>query len=122
MKNYRRYLVAVVLLFGLTLKPFAQQPTQIKVSEFSVSNIPSIEDRVFMVHSILAEGYICYKNPNLSNTIDVYMTSDASDELSDFDFFYDYILYNQLNEFSNLDKIERGELFVEYRQSIQSFV
>ena len=122
MQNRSRYIVVFLLLFGLSLKPFAQQPKQIKVSEFNVSNIPTIEERVFLVHSILEQGYICYRNLNLPNTIDVYVQSDASDELSDFDFFFDHVLYDQFNEFSYLDKNQRGELFMEWRQGIDDEV
>ena len=118
MKNRSSFLMAVVLLFGLSLNAFAQQPKQIKVSEFSVSNIKTIEERVFVVHSILAQGYFCYKNPDLPNTIDVYVQSDAPDELSDFDFFFDHVLYEQLNEYSYLSKTERGNLFIQWRQGI----
>lgn len=70
-----------------------------------------------MVHAILDKGYICYKNEYLPNTIDVYIQEDAAEELSDYDFFTDYF-YEQLNELSFLDKEQRGELFVEWRQSI----
>lgn len=122
MKNISKLLVVGLLLFIMPLKPYAQQPRQIKVSEFSVSHIQTIEERVFIVHSILDEGYFCYSNANLPNTIEVYMASDASDELSDFDFFFDNVLYEQLNAFSNLDKDERGELFVEWRQGIDDEV
>ena len=116
-----RFTKAAVVLILLTLLParhFAQQPKLIKVSEFSVSNIPTIEERVFMIHSINEMGYQCFKNPNLANTIDVYVTNDAPDELSDFDFFYDHALYEQHNEFSNYDKTMRGELFVQWRQGL----
>lgn len=117
--NYRRTIIAAVLLFFIMpLKQFAQQPKQIKVSEFSISNIKTIEERVFMVHTIHEKGYYCYKSPSTSNTIDVYVANDASDELSDFDFFYDHLLLDQLNEFSYLDKATRGELFVQWRQEI----
>ena len=122
MINRRRFLMAIVLLLGLSLKPFAQQPQQIKVSEINVSNITTIEERVLMVHTFLEKGYICYKNPSLTNTIDVYIKSDASDELSDFDFFFDHVVYEQLNEFVYLSKEQRGELFVEWRQGIDDDV
>lgn len=92
----------------------------LKVSEFSISNITTIEERVFMLHYITDKGYFCFKNNNLHNTIDVYISSDASDELSDFDFFYDNLLYDQLNELSYLDKTQRGELFVEWQQNIDN--
>ena len=102
----------------IPMKQWAQQPAQIKVSEFSVSHINTIEDRVFLVHSILDKGYYCYRNPDVPNTIDVYVASDASDELSDFDFYFDNVLYEQLNEFHYLSKAMRGELFVQWRRGL----
>ena len=115
MNKLRIRIAATALLLALSTVSFAQQPKQIKVAEFSVSNITSIEERVFVVRTILNQGYYCYPNPNIDNTIDVYVANDASDELSDFDFFYDNVVYDQLNEYSLLSKEERGELFVEWR-------
>ena len=114
-------LILLLSAVGMT-KTIAQQLQQIKVSEINLSNIGTIEERVFMIHSILEKGYFCYKNHNLHNTIDIYVSSDASDEMSDFDFFYDNLLYDQLDEFSYLDKTMRGELFVQWRQSIDDEV
>ena len=122
MKRNSITLIISLLFLIMPMKQFAQQPRQIKVSEFNVSHIRTMEDRVFLVHSILEKGYICYKNPNLANTIDVYVMNDADDELSDFDFYYDNLLYDQLDEFSYLDKETRGELFVEMRQGIDDEV
>lgn len=118
MFSTKKLLVASLMTFVLPLMLHAQQPKLIKVSEFGVSHIKTIEERVFLVHSILEKGYFCYSNADKSGIIDVFVTSDASDELSDFDFFYDNVLYEQLNEFSILDKNQRGELFVEWRQNI----
>ena len=118
MFNFKKLTLANFLLLVLPLVLHAQQPKLIKVSEFGVSHIKTIEERVFLVHTILEKGYLCYSNADKSSTIDVFVTSDASDELSDFDFFYDNVLYEQLNEFSILDKNQRGELFVEWRQNI----
>ena len=122
MQSKRKFILAGLLLMFLPLMLNAQQPKLIKVSEFSVSHIPTIEERVFVVHTILDKGYYCFSHANVPNTIDVYVASDASDELSDFDFFFDNVLYEQLNEFSYLDKNERGELFVEWRQGISDEV
>ena len=122
MKQTRGLLIFALLLSLLPMRQYAQQPKLIKVSEFSVSNIRNMEERVFMVHTILERGYYCFKNPDLPNTIDVYVSSDASDELSDFDFYYDHLLYDQLNEFSYYDKDTRGELYVEWRQGIDEEV
>ena len=122
MSNIKKLLVASLMLLVLPLMLHAQQPKLIKVSEFGVSHIKTIEERVFLVHSILEKGYYCYSNAETPNTIEVYMANDASDELSDFDFYFDNVLYEQLNEFSNLGKDERGELFVAWRQDIDDEV
>lgn len=122
MKRFTRVICAALLLLVLPMRLLAQQPKLIKVSEVNISNIMTIEERVFMIHAITNKGYFCFKNPNVTNTIDVYVPSDASDELSDFDFYYDNLLYDQLNEFSLLDKATRGNLFVEWRQGISDDV
>ena len=121
----RKLFYIVLFLIVCCLIPvrvLAQQPQQIKVSEINVSHIASLEERVFLIHSILDKGYLCYKNPELPNTIDVYVPADAADELSDFDFFYDHIAYDQLNEFHYLDKNQRGELFVQWRREFDNAV
>ena len=92
MRRFTLAFCAVLLLLVLPVRLLAQQPKLIKVSEFSVSNISSIEERVFMIHAITDKGYFCFKNPNVANTVDVYVSSDASDELSDFDFYFDNVL------------------------------
>ena len=122
MNKKRIRIAATALLLAMSTALFAQQPKQIKVAEFSVSNITTIEERVFAVRTILDQGYYCYSNPNIENTIDVYVASDASDELSDFDFFYDNVVYERLNEYSFLTKEERGELFVEWRRGMDDEV
>lgn len=118
MRQFTNFFCTALLLLILPTRFFAQQSALIKVSEFSISNILTIEERVFMLHSISEQGYFCFKNPEIPNTIDVYMKNDASDELSDFDFFYDHLLYDQLDEFSLLDKTSRGNLFLQWRQEL----
>jgi len=122
MRQFTRVFCAALLLLVLPMRVFAQQPRLIKVSEVNISNIVTIEERVFMIHAITDKGYFCFKNPDMANTIDVYVPSDASDELSDFDFYYDNLLYDQLDEFSLLDKATRGNLFVQWRQGINDDV
>ncbi len=118
MRRFTRVFCAALLLLVLPVRLLAQQPRLIKVSEVNISHITTIEERVFMIHAITDKGYFCFKNPEIANTVDVYVASDASDELSDFDFYYDNLLYNQLDEFSLLDKATRGNLFVQWRQGI----
>ena len=122
MRRFTRVFCAALLLLVLPMRLLAQQPRLIKVSEVNISHIATIEERVFLIHAITDKGYFCFKNPELANTVDVYVPSDASDELSDFDFYYDNLLYEQLNEFSLLDKATRGNLFVQWRQGINDDV
>ena len=121
-----RKLLSIVLLLlvccGVSMRVVAQQPRRIKVSELNVSNIATLEERVFLIHAIVDKGYYCYKNADKPNTIDIYVPNDASDELSDFDFFYDNIAYDQLNDFLYLDKNQRGELFVQWRRELDTEV
>ena len=122
MRRFTRVFCAALLLLVLPMRLLAQQPRLIKVSEVNISHIATIEERVFLIHAITDKGYFCFKNPEIANTVDVYVPNDASDELSDFDFYYDNLLYDQLNEFSLLDKATRGNLFVQWRQSINDDV
>lgn len=117
----RKLLSIVVLLLvccGVSLRAVAQQPRQVKVSEINVSDIATIEGRVFVMHRILDKGYYCFKNANASNTIDVYVPVDEKDELSDFDFFYDNVISELLDEFYYLDKSTRGGLFKQWSQEL----
>ncbi len=110
-----------LLFLALVALPWvsqAQQPRQIKVSEFNVTDARTLEERVFILHTVLNQGYYCYKSETLPQVVEVYVNSEADDELSDFDFFYDHTLYELRNEFSLYSKEERGILFVEWRQEI----
>lgn len=116
-----RFAKAAALYLALLALPLAiqaQQPRQIKVSELNVSDVNTIEERVFILRAILNQGYYCYKSETLPDVVDVYVSSDADDNLSDFDFFYEHALFELRNEFSLFDKEERGRLFVEWRQEI----
>ena len=120
--NKTKLITASIVLLLLPFMSLAQQARQIKVSEINVSNINTIEERTFLIHTILEEGYFCYVNPDHEDAIDIYIDKNAPDELSDFDFFYDNLLYEKLNEFSYLDKNLRGELYVQWRQEIDDDV
>lgn len=118
MNRIYKYLSLFLLLVIIPARQWGQNHRQIKVAEFSIHDVETIEDRVFIIHYILEHGYFCYKNQGLENIVDVYIPSNAPDELSDFDFFYDHLLYSKLNEFKDLDKSVRGELFVQWRLEI----
>ena len=117
MNKYTRIVLVALFLLAMPMKQWAQQP-QIKVSEFNITNIASIEERVFVIHSIQEQGYFCFKSAEKANTVDVYMPNDSSDEMADFDFFCDHLYNNELVDFSSYDKDLRGELFILWRQEI----
>ena len=56
MKRFTRAICAALLLLVLPVRVFAQQPRLIKVSEVNISNIVTIEERVFMIHAITDKG------------------------------------------------------------------
>ena len=118
MSRFTKTTFIVLLMMAVPLRFWAQQPKQIKVSEISIHDLRTIEERVFVIHTLLEQGYFCYKSDQLPNVVEVYVPNDASDMLSDFDFFLDNILYDQLDEFSYYDKSLRGELFVQWREEI----
>lgn len=118
MNRLAKTLILAIMLLALPLKQWGQNSRLIKLSEFNVHDIETIEERVFLIHTILEKGYYCYSNSEKPNTVDVFMSNDASDELSDFDFFYENFLYSELDEFRSLDKSMRGELFVQWRQEL----
>ena len=119
MNRFAKALLIAVVLIAMPMKHWGQTNNrQIKVSEFNIHDIETIEERVFLIHSILEEGYFCYKNNVKDNTIDVYISDNTPDELSDFDFFYENFLFDRLNEFRYLDKSVRGELFIQWRQEL----
>ena len=118
MKQFTKTIIVVAMLLVVPMKQWGQERSQIKVSEFGFQNIGTIEERTFLLHSVLEKGYYCYRNAVKPNTVDVYIPSDASEELSDFDFFFDNLYYNELPDFSNLDKSLRGELFIQWRQEL----
>ena len=118
MKRFTKTAILAIMLIIIPLKQWAQQPRQLKVSEFNITNIKTMEERVFVIHSILEQGYYCYKSPEKTNTVEVYIPNDAPNEMQDFDFFYDNLYNNDLVEFGYYDKDLKGELFIQWRQEI----
>ena len=111
-----RTLVLVGMLFASITALQAQQQKQIKVADFSILDMGSIEERVFVIHKLIDQGYYCYPSASHPDAVDVYVAADAADELTDFDFFYDHVVYEIRNDYSLYDKETRGLLFVQWRQ------
>ena len=117
-------LVLLLSLVGMT-KMMAQQPNQTKLTDYNFRNLGTIEERVFLLHSIQENDFFSYTLSDEEGKIDIYVSNDYachdSNANSDFDFFLEN-LYDEWVAYSNLDKTERGSLFVEWRYQLEDNV
>ena len=120
-------IVLLILMLSITgmTNAMAQQLNQTKLTEYSFHNLGTIEERVFLLHSIQENDYFSYVLSDDEGKIDIYVSDNyichESNANSDFDFFLDN-LNNEWTAFSNLDKIERGILFMEWRNQLKDEV
>ena len=75
-----RTLVLVSMLFASITTLQAQQQKQINVADFSILDMGSIEERVFVIHKLIDQGYYCYPNASHPDAVDVNVAADAADE------------------------------------------
>ena len=117
-------LLVLLMMVGMT-NLMAQQPNQTKLTEYNFRNLNTIEERVFLLHSIQESEFFSYVLSNEEGKIDIYVsdhyTCQDSNANSDFDFFLEN-MYDEWNAYSNLDKTERGSLFVEWRFQLEDEV
>ena len=89
-KSYRLLFVAILLVF-IPLRQFGQLPQQTKLTEINIHNVPTIEERVFIVHSIQESEFFNYRLSNEEGKIDIYVsdeyTCQESNANADFDAF-----------------------------------
>ena len=114
-----------LLLLVMPMRQFAQQPSQTKLTDYNFHNLRTIEERVFLLHAIGQSDFYSYALSDEEGKIDIFVSDDYtcqdSNANSDFDFFLEN-LYNEWNAYSNLDKTERGNLFVEWRYQLEDRV
>ena len=117
-------LFVLLMVVGMT-KMMAQQPNQTKLTAYNFRNLGTIEERVFLLHSIQENEFFSYALSDEEGKIDIYVSNDYtchdSNANSDFDFFLEN-LYDEWVAYSNLDKTERGSLFVEWRYQLEDNV
>ena len=125
MDKLSKIIWVALLLLAMPSKQFAQQPNRIKLTSYNFHNLITIEERVFLLHSIQESEFYSYTLSDEGGKIDIYVSDDYicqdSNSNSDFDFFLERV-YDEWNEYSNLDKTERGSLFVDWRYQLEDDV
>ena len=120
MNKYRLLLASFAALLFPTLG-IAQQPAQTKLTEINIHNVQTIEERVFILHSIQESEYFTYRLSDEEGKIDIFITDDytcqESNANADFDAFMENLEEGWM-AYNNLDKTERGGLFVDWRYQL----
>ena len=122
MKNlFLKTITIGLFLLGFPMIHFGQVEHGVKIYELNVGNLSTIEERTFLIHSIQDHGYSCFRNFDKPNTIDIYKPNATLFDDIDFNALLD-TLYDECVDFSYLDKSERGELYVQWRQDLDNEV
>ena len=120
MNKLTRFFGIALLLLAMPMLHYGQQP-KTKLTDYNFHNLRTIEERVFLLHAIAESEIYSYMLSDEEGKIDIFVSDDyqceSSNANADFDFFLDQ-LYDQWNAYSNLDKNERGELFVQWRYQL----
>ena len=121
MKRNIIYILAILVLFTMPTKLLAQQPNLTKVSEFNIQNLPTIEERVSLLHAIQQSDVFSYIYNETEGKFDIYVpkdyTCDDANGSPDFEMFLEN-WQDEWTTFSNLDKEERGRLYVQWRYQL----
>ena len=125
MNNRTKIALAALLLFVMPLGLLAQPVHLTKVSELNIHNYWSIEERVALLHSIQQSDVFSYIYNDNTDRFDIFVPADYScddeSQSPDFEMFLDN-WYNEWVAYSNLDKNERGALFVQWRSQLENNV
>ena len=120
MNKYKLFLASIAA-FLIPLWGVAQQPVQTKLTEINIHNVPTIEERVFIVHSIQESEFFTYRLSNEEGKIDIFVTDDytcqESNANADFDAFMENLEVEWM-AYCNLDKNDRGRYFVDWRYQL----
>ena len=119
--NKYRLLLVTLAAFLVPLWAMAQRPAQTKLTEINIHNVQTIEERVFLVHAIQESEFFTYRLSTEEGKIDIFVSDEYSCEESNANADFDTFMGNLEEEwmaFCNLDKTERGRLFVEWRYQL----
>ena len=91
MNKHFKLLLAVLVTTLIPLWGLAQQPVQTKLTEINIHNVQTIEERVFLIHSIQESEFFSYRLSHEEGKIDIYVSdeytcqeSNANDDFDDF--------------------------------------
>ena len=121
MNKYTSFFAAMMLVLLMPVKSFAQQPVPTKLTEINIHNVETIEERVFIMHALQESQLFSYKLGDEENMIDIYVSDEYNCEDSNANADFDAFMENLEVEWMahcNLDKNERGRLFVEWRYQL----
>ena len=113
--------LAAILLVLMPLALWAQPSHLTKVGELNIHNMRSIEERVVILHTIQASDIYSYVYIETEDRFDIFApanyTCDDTGESPDFDAFLESC-YDEWMAFNNLDKNDRGALYVQWRYQL----
>ena len=120
MNKFKLLLVSLTAI--LPLWSIAQQPVSTKLTEINIHNVTSIEERVYLLHSIQESEFFTYRLSDEEGKIDIFVTEEyncqESNANADFDAFLEDLETGWM-AYNNLDKTERGQLFVDWRYQLE---
>ena len=118
MNTKTKFSLTAILLVLMPLALWAQPSHLTKVGELNIHNMRSIEERVVILHTIQASDIYSYVYIETEDRFDIFApanyTCDDTGESPDFDIFLESC-YDEWMAYNNLDKSERGALYVQWR-------
>ena len=117
--------LAAILLVLMPLALWAQPSHLTKVGELNIHNMRSIEERVVILHTIQASDIYSYVYIETEDRFDIFApanyTCDDTGDSPDFDTFLESC-YDEWVAYNNLDKNDRGALYVQWRYQLEDNV
>jgi len=122
MNTKTKFSLAAMLLILLPLSSWAQPSHLTKVGELNIHNMRTIEERVVILHTIQASDIYSYVYNETEDRFDIFVpanyTCDDTGASPDFDAFLESC-YDEWMAFNNLDKNDRGALYVQWRYQLE---
>lgn len=125
MNKIAKVLIAAIALTFIPMRLLAQHSNLTKVAELNIHNLRTIEERVALLHSIQEDDVFSYIYNESGDRFNIFIpndyTCDSPNNSPDFDMFLEN-WYDEWVAYTNLDKNERGSLFVQWRYQLDDNV